>query len=734
MTADHAHSSYDLLASGMSFRGYKLLERVGVGGQGVVWSALDQERKRVVAIKFSEIPDGNQARAGDPSDPQLNRLIQLKHPHILPFLEYGFEKNLRFTIGPYIPGQTLAHKTRTSALPFNEILNYGTEIASALDYLHREGIIHRDLKTSNILLDMRGHTYLADFGLARFISTSTLAFHTGHGTPPYASPEQILSRPVTPKSDIFSFGILLYEMFTGQLPWNGKKQLGLEQTHSRQEIPDPHEINQRLPPLTVEVLRRTTSADPEQRPASAGEVMSLLFRIFKVSPGDSVALISEDSPNHQNRDAEELLRHGLELWKSSGGMHALNLTNFILIDLERERITTPVSRRFMLAQALTHGHNDDEWWSLVGSTHERVAVSEELLGKRNESITERIIRHLVGDPAIHFQPDAVPEKLTSALLEIGTTTGNMILRRQIFEGLRSLTRPGHTWAKTTSDAEEMMKLADLALEDSEIGDSAAGLIGHLHSVTAVQAIADHMDDERTYDTLLLIRNEAGSLPSVVPGSIRYRLAMESMMRGLLQQPISLISGYVTAFLGAALGIGLQVYLTYRLPEFFDTARITTALEQGLIIGSIFGLGIFSARVIMERFRTPSVILRMVLATFVGGTVMNLALFLFHTLFLDTPPEGLLLTAGSGLIALTFSVNGLLGSRVVKTGLAIAVIFAAIAGTWMIHSNFSASPVELTPMFRYDTSWSLARILWAAFGAAVVMGILGQIVELSIEND
>ena len=304
MTAAHAQPPYDILASGMLFRGHRLLERVGVGGQGVVWSALDPERKRVVAIKFSEIPDGDQIRGEDErSDPQLDRLIQLHHPHILPFLDYGFEKNLRFTIGPYIPGQTLAHKTRTSALPFNEILRYGTEVASALDYLHREGIIHRDLKTSNILLDMSGRTYLADFGLARFISTSTLAFHTGHGTPPYASPEQIQSRPITPKSDIFSFGILLYEMFTGQLPWNGKKQLGLEQTHSQQEIPDPREINQRLPPLTVEILRRATFADPQQRPASAGEVMSLIFRVFKL-PGDHPALTPHEDTTTQNRDAE----------------------------------------------------------------------------------------------------------------------------------------------------------------------------------------------------------------------------------------------------------------------------------------------------------------------------------------------------------------------------------------------------------------------------------------------
>src|SRR6185436_8483042 len=102
-------------------------------------------------------------------------------------------------------------------------------------------------------------------------STSTLAFHTGHGTPPYSPPEQIQMKAITPKSDVYSFGILLYEMFTGQLPWNGKKQLSIEQLNSKEELPDPREFNKDLPPLLTSVLRRVTAADPELRPPSAGE-------------------------------------------------------------------------------------------------------------------------------------------------------------------------------------------------------------------------------------------------------------------------------------------------------------------------------------------------------------------------------------------------------------------------------------------------------------------------------
>lgn len=736
MTVPHAHPSTDMLVPGASFRQYKLLERVGVGGQGVVWSALEPGRKRIYAVKFSEIPDGDQARAEDARiDQQLNRLIQLHHPHILPFLDYGIENTLRFTIAPYIPGHTLAHKTRTSALPSNETLRYGMEVASALDFLHQEGIIHRDLKTSNILLDMSGHTYLADFGLARFISTSTLAFHTGHGTPPYASPEQIQSRPVTPKSDVFSFGILLYEMLTGQLPWNGKKQLGLEQTHSQQEIPDPREFNERLPPLTVDVLRLATAANPAQRPDSAGEVMRLLLGVFKLSPDAHPKPAAFDETDMYNQDVEALLNEGFTQWKSTNGMHNLGLTNFVLIDLAREKIDVRMHRRFMLAQALTYGYNDEQWWSIVRNPRERIAVSLELLGKRNEAITGRIVGRLMEDKVNRALPDELPEDMVASLLETGTKTDNAFLRQKLFEGIRTLTKPGQAWVDPGSSTEQWRRqLGNLALEDSESGDAAAQLIGHLRSPAAVRAVLEQKDDERKYDALVLIQREAGNLPSIVRGSLRIRLLADSMMQRLMQQPIHLLGAYAAAFLGAAAGIGLHVYWTYRLPNFFDTARITTAVEQGLIIGSIFGLGIFITRLTMDRFHSPVAFLRIIIGTTAGGMAMNISLFLFHVLFLNTPPRGFLLTAGSGVIALTFAISSLLDLRLVKMGLSIAGILAAITATWWIHINFSPSPEDLTPMFKYDYAWPLTQVFLSALVTAFFMGTLGNLVNLSIKNE
>jgi hypothetical protein len=280
----------------------------------------------------------------------------------------------------------------------------------------------------------------------------------------------------------------------------------------------------------------------------------------------------------------------------------------------------------------------------------------------------------------------------------------------------------------------MRQLGYLALEDSESGDSAAALIGHLRSPTAVRVVNDLDDGERKHGTLALIQQEAGSLPSFVPGSARLRLSTEWIVHRLFQQPVNLMGAYIMAFLGAALGIGIQVYMTYRLPDFFDIARITTSLEQGLIVGSVFGLGIVTARVIMERFQTSPVIPRVFLGTIVGSIGMNISLFIFHVLFLDTLPAGFLITAGCALIALTFTVSGLLGSRLMKIILSTASILVAIAGTWLIHINFAASPVHLTPIFKYEYTWPLTQVLFTAFSAAFLMGTFGNLINLSIANE
>ena len=733
-TAAHPDPLSPLMPGGF-FRQYQLLEQIGVGGQAVVWSALDPGESRVYAIKFNKIPDSDLTRAEEIGiEQKLEKLVQLHHAYILPLNDYGSEERVRFMVSPYIAGGTLTARIRTAPLSFEEALRYAAEIASALDYLHDQGVIHRDLKSSNILLDLSHHTYLADFGLARLISTSTLAFHTGHGTPPYAPPEQVRSKEITPKSDIFSFGILLFEMFTGQLPWNGKRQLGVEQLHSEEELPNPREYVAGLPPLITDVLRRVTSADPDLRPRSASEVMRMIHYVFNI-PAESLRDgIQHDEVAARNKDAEELLKQGLAQWESSEGRLNLGLTEFALVDLERKKFNTDIFNRFMLAQAMTYGHHDDRWWSTVRDPGERLLVSAALLAKENEAIAARVLGHLTGDLDILASAKGLPKRMVTALLAIGMKTNDAILRQQILAGIRTLVRPRNTWNDPPLDPNQIKRLGDLALEDSQAGDTAAELIGHLRSPSAVQAILNHSDEGRRIDALLLIQQVAGSLPAFVPGSIRFRLSVEWILQRLNQQPLNLIGAYMLAFLGAALGVAVQVYLTYNLPDFVDIPRITTSVEQGLIIGSVFGLGIFLPRVITERFQTSNALLRVLLGTVAGGLGMNIALLIFHVLFLDTPPMGFLITLGCMMIALTFAFGSLIRSRLIRMLLSSVSILVAILGTWWIHINFATSSLELTPMFRYDYAWPLTQVFFTALSVAFLIGIPGNLISLSIMDE
>lgn len=229
--------------------------------------------------------------------------------------------------------------------------------------------------------------------------------------------------------------------------------------------------------------------------------------------------------------------------------------------------------------------------------------------------------------------------------------------------------------------------------------------------------------------LLDVQQAAGTLPAFVPGRVRRRVLIEWVIQQATSHPSRVVSAYLLALAGATFGIGTQVYLTYRLPQFMDVARISSSIEQGLLIGSIFSMGILLTRLIVERFSAVSALRRTVLGTLAGAAGMNIAMFIFHVLFLNTPPRGGLIVLGCVLTAASYAVAGLLSSRLLRMALTFSALFLSITATWWLHVTWSGSITELTPFFRYDYNWTAWQVALTAAAVSAWIGIFGSLSDL-----
>jgi len=722
------------LFPGYQFLQFQLLEQIGYGGQGFVWSAIDKTNDRIVAIKFNRIDGPDQKPESEAQfKHQAGQLMQLSHPNALPLFDFGTFLPYRYLVTPFLSGGSLQERVFSGTLTIQNTLDFSARIASVLDYLHGKGIIHRDLKPSNILLDARDHPYVADFGLARNIVDTTQAMHTGHGTPPYAPPEQHTLRELTLKSDIFEFGVMLFEMFTRQLPWDGKKSLGLQQLYTEDEIPDPREIDPRLPAGVWNVLRTMTSADPEMRYASAMQAVSQLFAAFNLNLPSQI--LKDAFPYQLAQDAGFLLQQYMKGWSPETGATCLNLTHFAVIDSEQRKIIGtpqggPDKSTFMFQHAIVHGYNDDFWWGKVVDPADRLRLSMLLTRGENPVINERVVRHIVRDGQIRSLKAPLPEFSATVFLEVAHSNRDPELQRGIFNTLSDLAPASNHWRPTVFGVEADQLLAFLALEAPPEGDVAAALIGTLRSTLAVETVLNSGASKRRNDALIAIQQSAGSLPQSIPDRIRLESTGRWLTRRLFDKPLRLLSVYGWIVLGIALSAGLQTYLTYRLPQFMDTLRILGSLERGAILGLILGIGVLATRVVVERFPEFNGFIRLGAAILVGGILINLAFFIFDVLMNSLVPMGILVSTGSLLIAAGYGLGGLVKPRLLKILITSVFVGIAIAGSWAGHVLLSRMSIAMSPVFFYEYSWPPVQVIATILVVAIPMSILGNLGDLS----
>ncbi len=268
------------LTPGARLGPYQLEALLGEGGMGQVFRARDTRLGRPVAIKVIHADRGQRPDFRIRFQREAQATAALNHPHICTLHDVGEQQGTSYLVMEFVEGQTLASRLREGPLPVDQLLHRAAEIAQALAAAHERGIIHRDLKPANLMLTPAGVKVL-DFGLAKFTAPEAVALdataaHTVMGTPPYMSPEQARGEELDPRSDLFSFGCVLYEAATGVRPFRGSSLLEILREVVTRHPPPPSSLRPELPAGWDAILMRALAKDRDRRYQSAADLFSAL--------------------------------------------------------------------------------------------------------------------------------------------------------------------------------------------------------------------------------------------------------------------------------------------------------------------------------------------------------------------------------------------------------------------------------------------------------------------------
>ena len=253
---------------GMCLNGrYRLDAQIGSGGMSTVFRAFDITLERRVAVKLMHREIASDSDQLERFRREARSVAQLSHPHIVGVIDAGEEDGRPYIVLEYVEGETLKERIRRMGrLPIDEAIAYSIEIARALGAAHARQIVHRDIKPQNVLVDEEGSAKVTDFGIARSLEEDGLtADGRVLGTTDYVSPEQALGHDVDGQSDIYSLGVVLYEMLTGDVPFHGENQVSVAMKHVREDLPDVQLVRPEVSARLAAVLDRMTDKDLAHR-------------------------------------------------------------------------------------------------------------------------------------------------------------------------------------------------------------------------------------------------------------------------------------------------------------------------------------------------------------------------------------------------------------------------------------------------------------------------------------
>ena len=256
---------------------YEVVEQIGVGGMATVYKAYHAKLDRYVAVKVL-----HQSLAPEPNflarfQREAQIIARLEHPNIVAIYDFSEFEGSPYLVMRFVEGRTLEQILQDGPLTLPEIKRIMQAIGAALTYAHEQGILHRDVKPSNIIIDPHGTPYLTDFGLARLLrgGSSTLSQGTIIGTPHYISPEQALGQgEIDARTDVYSFGVVLYELVVGRVPFTGDTPFSVVHDHIYTPLPLPREVNPTVPPQVESVLVKALAKDPASRYQTVAALMA----------------------------------------------------------------------------------------------------------------------------------------------------------------------------------------------------------------------------------------------------------------------------------------------------------------------------------------------------------------------------------------------------------------------------------------------------------------------------
>jgi WD40 repeat protein len=250
-------------------KGYELHEQLGEGGYGIVFRAYQPLVGRDVAIKIILPQYANHPDFIRRFESEAQLVARLEHPYIVPLYDYWREPDGAYLVMRYLRGGSLHDLLHGGPLSLDTLDRMLGQVGGALAAAHRRGVVHRDLKPANIPLDEDGNAYLADFGIAKDIGSKPSPFQTDQqaviGSPAYIAPEQVKAEPLSPRTDIYSLGVMLYEILTGQLPFQAPTPIALMFKHHTEHVPPVREIRPDLPDAVNIVIQRATAKRPDDR-------------------------------------------------------------------------------------------------------------------------------------------------------------------------------------------------------------------------------------------------------------------------------------------------------------------------------------------------------------------------------------------------------------------------------------------------------------------------------------